>query len=95
MFVDVEGTKSVRVMNKPLKIAYLKYISVLISLFRLHGPFEASLYAESDSWSEVGRRRKGGREGLCGFIVLQIIKHDLKKKTKKQARQKKAVLDSS
>ena len=64
--------------------------------FRLHGPFEASLYAESDSWSEVGRRRKGGREGLCGFIVLQIIKHDLKKKKKKtSARQKKAVLDSS
>ena len=59
VFVDVERTKSVRVMNKALKIAYLKYISVLISLFRLHGPFEASLYAESDSWSEVGRRRKG------------------------------------
>ena len=37
MFVDVEGTKSVRVMNKALKIAYLKYISVLISQKKVKG----------------------------------------------------------
>ena len=64
IIADIRRAKSIRVMNKALKITYLNYTSVglnvsikldkifinyFVVFFHLHGPFEKSFYYEITS----------------------------------------------